>query len=315
MKRFLAVLFLMVMLPYATTLAWTGCLWGTEAEEISDREKETEDNRSRVVITERGGKRSRISVEEFLIPALAAVIPADFGPETLKAQAILLRTGIYREMEDSMEIMEEALDMDALSHSQMEKLWGKEDFARMYGNLRAAVRDTEGMYAAYEGEPIEPFFCRAASGRTREGDEEHPYLISAESGGDLLADNFLTVKVFTPRSMAGQINGIPGAVTVAPGQLPEEIQIAERDGAGYVRSIQIGQKTYSGTEVQYALGLSSSCYSFEVLDGNIRVSCKGIGDGYGFSQAGAREYEKEGCGYRWLMGHYFQNVEILYDKN
>ena len=74
--------------------------------------------------------------------------------------------------------------------------------------------------------------------------------------------------------------------------------------------MQIGQKTYSGEEVQYALGLSSSCYSFEEVDGKIRVTCKGIGHGYGFSQAGANALETEGYDFKELLNYYFQNVEI-----
>ena len=102
-----------------------------------------------------------------------------------------------------------------------------------------------------------------------------------------------------------------GAVSPDADRLLEEIQVAERDGAGYVVQIQIGPKTYSGEEVQYALGLSSPCFYFDELQGKIRVTCKGIGHGYGFSQAGASALEKEGLGFEALLDHYFQNVEIL----
>lgn len=316
MKRFLAVLSVMVLIPYVTTLAWTGRLGGADDPGIvREWEDGMKENRSPAVIIRQNGREFHISVEEFLVPVLAAQIPADFGPETLKAQAILARTYIYREMDGAEEIPEEALDMDALSRSQMDKLWGKSNFSEMYGNIRTAVRETEGMYAVYEGTVIEPYFCRAASGKTRAGDQEHPYLIQADSPGDLLADGFLMITVFTAKTMAERINGIPDSISVGAGQLPEEIQIVERDEAGYVKQVQIGQKTYSGEDVQYALGLPSSCYSFENMDGKIRVTCKGIGHGYGFSQAGAREYEKAGHDYRWLLDHYFQNVEILNAKN
>jgi len=107
------------------------------------------------------------------------------------------------------------------------------------------------------------------------------------------------------------VSAIPGAVSPDADRLLEEIQVAERDGAGYVVQIQIGPKTYSGEEVQYALGLSSPCFYFDELQGKIRVTCKGIGHGYGFSQAGASALEKEGLGFEALLDHYFQNVEIL----
>ena len=261
MKRFLTVLMIMVMIPYVTTMAWTGRIGGgdfTGFEELAGAGGEGSQGGSlgtdgngvagrRYVAVEREGKVSRVPAEDFLVHVLAAQIPADFGPETLKAQAVIARTYIYREMDGAEEIPEEALDMDALSGAQMEELWGgtyQEDYSR----IREAVSATSGLYLAYEGEPAEVFFCRAASGAT---------------------------------------------------------------GAGYVVQIQIGPKTYSGEEVQYALGLSSPCFYFDELQGKIRVTCKGIGHGYGFSQAGASALEKEGLGFEALLDHYFQNVEIL----
>ena len=53
------------------------------------------------------------------------------------------------------------------------------------------------------------------------------------------------------------------------------------------------------------------CFYFDELQGKVRVTCKGIGHGYGFSQAGASALEKEGLGFEALLDHYFQNVEIL----
>ena len=136
MKRFLTVLMIMVMIPYVTTMAWTGRIGGgnfTGFEELAGAGGEgsqggslgTDGNGAagrRYVAVEREGKVSRIPAEDFLVHVLAAQIPADFGPETLKAQAVIARTYIYREMDGAEEIPEEALDMDALSGAQMEEL-------------------------------------------------------------------------------------------------------------------------------------------------------------------------------------------------
>lgn len=223
MKRFLTVLMIMVMIPYVTTMAWTGRIGGgdfTGFEELAGAGGEgsqggslgTDGNGAagrRYVAVEREGKVSRIPAEDFLVHVLAAQIPADFGPETLKAQAVIARTYIYREMDGAEEIPEEALDMDALSGAQMEELWGgayQEDYSR----IREAVSATSGLYLAYEGEPAEVFFCRAASGATRPGGQEHPCLRQAESPGDLLADGYLSIAVFTPEDLARRVSAIPG---------------------------------------------------------------------------------------------------------
>ena len=324
MKRFLTVLMIMVMIPYVTTMAWTGRIGGgdfTGFEELAGAGGEgsqggslgTDGNGAagrRYVAVEREGKVSRVPAEDFLVHVLAAQIPADFGPETLKAQAVIARTYIYREMDGAEEIPEEALDMDALSGAQMEELWGgtyQEDYSR----IGEAVSATSGLYLAYEGEPAEVFFCRAASGATRSGGQEHPCLRQAESPGDLLADGYLSIAVFTPEDLARRVSAIPGAVSPDADRLLEEIQVAERDGAGYVVQIQIGPKTYSGKRSSTPWACPPRAFYFDELQGKVRVTCKGIGHGYGFSQAGASALEKEGLGFEALLDHYFQNVEIL----
>lgn len=298
----------MVMIPYVTTLAWTGRLEGNR-----ERSKENyflDSGTDRTILVERGEKESEVSVEEFLVHVLAAQIPAEFGPETLKAQAVLARTYIYGVMNGKKQVYEEELDMDALSMEQMKQMWG-ENYVNLFGKLQTAVKDTEGQYILYDGSLIEPLFCYASAGKTRSHGEEYPYLRQAESPGDLLAEGYRSLPIFELWDFTQRINEIPGAVMVREEELVDGIQIVERDGAGYVKQVLIGQKTYTGEEVQYALGLASPCYSFEWLDGKIRVICKGIGHGYGFAQFGANELEKEGKTYEELLRHYFQNIEIV----
>ena len=108
MKRFFMVLWMTVMIPYVTTLAWTGRI--------------------------RTDTGAEVPAEEFLTGVVAAEIPAEYGIETLKAQAVLARTYIYRLVDPGMErIREEELDIDCLSMREMEKKWGKEHFREYYG--------------------------------------------------------------------------------------------------------------------------------------------------------------------------------------
>ena len=118
--------------PYVTTLAWTGRI--------------------------RTDTGTEVPAEEFLTGVVAAEIPAEYGIETLKAQAVLARTYIYRLVDPGLErIREEELDIDCLSMREMEKKWGKEHFREYYGKIRTAVQETEGLVAEYDGELIEPF--------------------------------------------------------------------------------------------------------------------------------------------------------------
>lgn len=285
MKRFLMVLWMTVMIPYVTTLAWTGRIRTDTGEEVP--------------------------AEEFLTGVVAAEIPAEYGIETLKAQAVLARTYIYRLVDPGLErIREEELDIDCLSMREMEKKWGKEHFKEYYGKIRTAVQETEGLVAEYDGELIEPFYCEASAGKTREL-AAYPYIRSVESPGDLGAGEFLCVRTFTEAEFADKIGRIGGPRPGSDG-IAGKIQIIERDDAGYVKRVQIGDMDYSGDEVRDSLGLLSSCFRFSSADGKIRVSSKGIGSGYGFSQTGADAMEREqGSEFRELLKYYFQGIEIV----
>ena len=89
MKRFFMVLWMTVMIPYVTTLAWTGRI--------------------------RTDTGAEVPAEEFLTGVVAAEIPAEYGIETLKAQAVLARTYIYRLVDPGVErIREEEENRKAL---------------------------------------------------------------------------------------------------------------------------------------------------------------------------------------------------------
>lgn len=313
MRRFLIVLLVMVMIPYVTTLAWTGKVMPEVSSEIGAVEGDPEDAEERVVIIEREEKKEAVSVEAFLVSVLAAQIPADFEMETLKAQTILARTYIYGVMNGRSEIYEEELDMDAFSSEQMRQYWGEEDYAMKREKMQSAVQDTAGLYLLHDGITIEPLFCYASAGKTRTLGEEHPYLISVDSPGDCLAEAYRTMPVFQGKEFVKRINEISPETQLNLEDVlnSEGIQVVERDAAGYVKQIQIGKKTYQGESVQYALGLPSACYSLEVIEDKIRAICRGIGHGFGFAQYGANEMAKEGKTYEELLNHYFQNIEIV----
>ena len=301
MRRCLFLFLIMLLIPYITTLAWTGRL------------EQSESHKTDKVIIDGAKENGVISIEEYLVHILAAQIPAEFESETLKAQAVIARTYIYGLSENRKEIHEEELDMDAFNTEQMKQLWGEADYAEKISKLQNAVNETVGLYLLYNGTLIDPLFCYASAGTTRSYGENAPYLKQRESPGDLLAENFRSLPVFEWKEFVRRINEIPGSAAVTEDELREGfgIQIVERDESGYVKQVQIGQKTFSGEEVQYALGLASSCYSFERLDGKIRVICKGIGHGYGFAQFGANEMAKDGKTYDELLKYYYDNIEIV----
>ena len=193
MGKFGAALVFAVLFPYIVTLAWTGTVEGTGVR--------TEAGGDRRILLDEGNVKAYMSMEEFLPGALAAQIPADFGEEALKAQAIIARTYICGRMGEEKEISQSELDMDYLDGKELAALWG-EQAAENYRRLREAAEETRGQVITYEGELIEPLFHRASAGRTREGGDGYPYLTAADCPGDLEADGSLQAVTMTKEELA-----------------------------------------------------------------------------------------------------------------
>ncbi len=305
MKKLTAVLLFALLFPYAVTLAWTGSVEGKNMRE--------EGWEGRKILLDRGGVSAYMELEEYLAGVLAAQIPADYEEEALKAQAIIARTYICSRMGEEMEIPESALDLDYLEGKQLASLWG-EQAAENYGRLKNAAAQTAGQVICFEGKLIEPLFHRASAGQTRRGGDGYPYLEPAECGEDLEAEGYLQAVSFEKEEFAERIMEISGGGRVTAQDLPGSVQVLRTDEAGYVEEIQIGTGTYTGEEVQAALGLASPCFELEELDGKIRAVTKGIGHGYGLSQYTAGRKAKEGWTAEEILCFFYKNVTVEKDR-
>jgi stage II sporulation protein D len=302
MKKMIMACILALLFPYIITLAWTG-----KIEEKKDFPMESS---GKTVILDRKGTQSSMDVEEYLPGVVAKQMPADYGKEALRAQAIIARTYIYGKMNGQNEIKESELHMEYLEQKQMEKIWGSESFVASYGAIEEAVRSTAKMVMTYNDALIDPLFHRASTGMTRTGDENHPYLQPAECKRDVEADGFLSAVELSKEDFAGKINQIAGDTPVKADQIPGSIQIISRDEGGYVSQIQIGTKTFTGEEIQHALALPSSAYSFEEYEGGVRIVCQGIGHGYGLSQFGAKCKAEDGWTAEKILPYFYKNIVI-----
>lgn len=306
-----------LMVPYLTTLAWTGTIHGEELR----HEQQAGAVGKRRILLDRGGTGYYMDVEEYLPGVLARQMPADYEIEALRAQAVVARTYIYKQMGGSpgdgsvQEVPESALDLDCMETAQMKALWGSAQFPAIYEKLEDAVQSTAGVTMVCDGQYIDAMFCRATAGRTRAGDEGHPYLQPVDCPKDVEADGYLQMLTFTRDEFAGKISGIPdsssGARPVEPGQIPDSVQIVSRDDGGYVTALQIGGHDFTGEEVQYALGLQSSCFTLEPYEDGMRAVVKGIGHGYGLSQAGANARAREGWKAEEILTYFYKNIELI----
>lgn len=304
MKKIIGMCLLAVIIPYIVTLAWTGRVEGNM--QISKDVKKT-------ILLDRGTSPSAIDIEEYLIGVTAMQIPAGYEMETLKAQAIIARTYLYKQMGDKTEIAESELELNYLETSQMEGIWGKENYLEYYKKIRDAVQATKGQVIHYDDTYIDPLFHRVSAGMTRKGDELHPYLQAVDGHLDVGAENYMSITTFSEADFAAKLNSMTDSPELASDQILTNIQIVEKDEAGYVNTMQAGTKSYNGEDVAYALGLPSAAFSFENYEGAVRCTARGIGHGYGFDQYGADLKAKEGWKAEELLQFYYKNIVVIFE--
>lgn len=338
MRKFVGIIIGLLLFPWLVSLAWSQAAKGTDGDvsgetrvEAADTGTDSEEDsdaagmgqadkeggavqtgtRDRRILVERNGIQTYIELEDYLPGVIVCQISQECSMEALKCQAVIARTYICRLMDGRSAIWEEELDLDYLSENQSNAPWDREKTAEYLGKCRQAAEDTAGVVMQYEGREILPLFHGMSAGRTRAGDENYPYLQSVESRWDTKREDYLQTMEWGLPAFAGLINGIPGAAAVAPEQLPAEIQTVKKDDAGYILQMKVGAKTYTGEEIQYALGLPSSCFTFEGNSEGIRAFIRGSGHGYGLSQAGADAMAGEGWGYQDILNYYYKNISLI----
>lgn len=279
-KKICAVFVIIVLLPYIVTIFMNG------------KSMETNQNGKNGYIkveTEAGTKE--IPLEEYCIGTLAKEIPVDFDSEALKAQAVVVRTTIYKKIEEEGEkaVMKERF----FTKSDMKNQWGKSAFQKNYKKMKQAWEETDGQVVMYNGQLAMVPFHQLSNGKTRVGKEvlgsdAYPYLQMKECPKDVEADG----------QMESRLIKVSGAT------------IASQDSAGYVTGVKVGEETVNGETFRDTYGLLSSCFELQDFEGKTRVTTKGVGHGLGMSQNTANEMAKEGKKHNEILQYFYEGTEL-----
>lgn len=279
-KKICAVFVIIVLLPYIVTIFMNG------------KSIETNQNGKNCYIkveTESGTRE--IPLEEYCIGTLAKEIPVDFDLEALKAQAVVVRTTIYKKIEEEGE--KTILKEHFFTKSDMKNQWGRSAFQTNYKKIQQAWEETDGQVVMYNGQLAMVPFHQLSNGKTRIGKEvlgsdAYPYLQMKECPKDVEADG----------QMESRLIKVSGAA------------IASQDSAGYVTAVKVGEETINGETFRDTYGLLSSCFELQDFEGKTRVTTKGVGHGLGMSQNTANEMAKEGKKYNEILQYFYEGTEL-----
>lgn len=255
----------------------------------------------------------KIPLEEYLTGMLAATIPAEYEMETLKAQAIILRSFCMNQMkkENGEKVIYDDLIKEYYMESiQYQEAW-KENVDSYQEKIQKAVEETKGVIMVCDGDIVEPPFCRMSNGITRDIAEyvihkgNYPHMKTVVCDNDKMAMEYIQYIQVPMKEFEEKVKTI----------LPEkkerlEKMILYRDTNGYVKEIQIEDHRMDGESFRKTFNLVSSCYWLEKIDDVIEIKSKGIGHGFGFSQYEANQLALKDNDYVYLLNYFFSNIVL-----
>ena len=285
----------------------------------------------RTVRMQSGSDVRTMTEEAFLIGALAAVIPAEYEPEALKAQAVILRsscvagghleetvlengmTGAAQESisQNSVSAVEpRIIDSDSgfsyLDKAQRKRLWGEQADV-LEERCREAVRASSGYVLEWQGAAVSAPFFRLSAGRTRSGTElfgqESDWCKSIACPVDEDAEDFLQEKSMKTERFFGMLEAEGVSVEKDAPKL-----VLTRDSAGYVLNVRAGRSSIEGERFRQLFELPSSCFFLEEQGGKMVITTKGIGHGIGLDQYYANELARQGASAEEILELFFPGL-------
>ena len=136
--------------------------------------------------------------------------------------------------------------------------------------------------------------------------------LKSMDGEDATLPGAVRLVVYTRRELAQRLWEVAGTDTLLSEEKPLDswFSIEERDGAGYITQMKIGDQKMTGEEAAAYLQLSSGCFYVADTPQGIAFLVYGSGRGYGMPVAGAEKLAAEGKTYREILAWYFPVCDL-----
>ena len=239
-----------------------------------------------------------VPLEEYVLKVLSKEMPASFGKEALKAQAVAIRTYTLKKKQTKNEKHPKATVCTDSNHCMA---YLKDEINKEYREkLESAVKETEGQVLMFENEYASTVFHAISSGKTENSQDiwggQVPYLVSVESTEDKNVKDYETKVTVSYNDLITKL----GAK-----DFEKVIGKEERTESGTIKTITLCEKEFTGAKIRELFNLRSSNFKIEEKDGEYVFTVYGYGHGVGMSQYGANSYAKMGYSYEEILEHYY----------
>jgi len=287
---------------------------------------------------------NELPMETYLKYVIPSEMPANFGEEALKAQAVCARTYAYSHM-TNQSYAKYGANIDDTTNFQAFHNTGRKQ------ETDVAVDETAGEVATCNGELISCYYYSTSPGVTNNltswGNEDNEYITCA--GLEFTEGLDLTKASDFSRFMSQQTVSYDAisnfyrwkavldvsVIKESENGLLKAVSVKKRNDAGYVTELELVYDNKvlvlnKENEIRRVLGeylrevilqneqvrtdlssLPSAC--FEVIDaseGQIVLRGGGFGHGIGMSQYGARGMAEKGYNYKEIIDYYYSNVVV-----
>lgn len=272
---------------------------------------------------------NELSLEKYLTRVVPSEMPATYGKEALKAQAVCARTYAWKQIQErALKELEADVD-DSVSF-------------QVYGNIAPqeatteAVKETESQILCQNGEAVEAYYFSTSAGVTStdeiwgsssaapylksvpcQFDEKEPWsswtveipweMLEKRAEEKMGKEMTLQAVSVVKRSESGAATGLE--IVMDDGEsfeIENEYEIRE-----FLAPTDCMITESDGTETMGGKLLPSAYMELErTKDRNFSVTGKGYGHGVGMSQTGANRMAEQGYDYREILDYFFQNITI-----
>ena len=279
----------------------------------SPEEQETEQGSS-ILLLDELGQVNQMPLHDYLTCVVLAEMPASFEDEALKAQAVVARTFAMR----AATVAAKHPDADVCTDSACcQGYRAVADYLEHGGTqenverIRKLVSETDGQVLIYEGNLIEATYFSCSGGTTEDAvavwGTDVPYLRSVISPGEEHAAYYTDSVTFEADEFASKLD-----VALENDSEAWFSDVSYTSGGG-VANIQIGDETFTGTQLRQLLGLRSTAFTVSVQDNTITFYTRGYGHRVGMSQYGADAMASRGSTYDQILAYYYQGTELRRD--
>ena len=264
---------------------------------------------------------NQIGFEEYLRGVVPSEMPASWGPEALKAQAVAARTYAAYEILLARSL-EANLPFDVDDTVNYQAYRGSE----VSVSTDEAIKSTEGTIMVFNGEVVRAYFSADNGGVTEVASNVWP------TRGDL---SYTTTKVepydvkFLPAAwkltytMSTLTTKARNALWINDDELVTALVVPE---GGTFESTRVAYVEFTvtdskgenahqvkvlGTDFEYAFSLKSTLFTLTTSGTRVTLDGRGYGHGVGMGQWGAKVLsEQMGMTFQEILMHYFDGIEF-----